>query len=143
MPLSNCFILSCTKIGFNSFWETECLLMNKNSFLPLKVLKTKGVFIAIIAMVVSFFFSRAALSMTVMLCGFLGLLGVHPRHWLKQTWWLLGAAWVFFFFISGFWSHDMDYWQTRCEVKLPILLLPLAFAFVPAFSHRRKEFFSV
>lgn len=98
---------------------------------------------AIIAMAVSFFFSRAALSMTVMLCGFLGLLGVHPRHWLKQTWWLLGVAWVLFFFISGFWSHDMDYWQTRCEVKLPILLLPLAFAFIPAFSHRRKVIFSV
>lgn len=90
-----------------------------------------------------FFFSRALLSISMMLFGLNGLLGIHPKHWLKEKWWLLGAAWVSMYLISGLWSHDMDYWYTRCEVKLPILLLPLAFAFTDPFSHRQQKAFTL
>jgi len=94
-------------------------------------------------MLIGFFVSRAMLSMSMMLFGLNGLLGIHPKRWLREKWWLLGVYWVGFYLLSGLWSHDMDYWYTRCEVKLPILLLPLAFAFTASFSTQQLRLFTL
>jgi O-antigen ligase len=94
-------------------------------------------------MLLGFFVSRALLSISMMLFGLNGLIGTHPKHWLKQKWWLLGVLWVGMYFLSYFWSGDTGYWHTRCEVKLPILLMPLAFAFLPPFSFKQQKIFTI
>lgn len=117
--------------------------MSKNSFLPPKVLRTNIALFSIVAMLAGFLASRALLSMAMLLFGLNGLLGVHPRQWLRQKWWLLGLVWVLIYIVSRLWSSDMGYWFTRCEVKMPILLLPLASAFTPSFNNRQLVIFTV
>ena len=39
--------------------------------------------------------------------------------------------------ISGLYSSDYAYWGERLRIKLPFLLLPFAFASIPAFSRRQ------
>ena len=99
--------------------------MNKNRLPEPKVLKSWIALTTILVMLLGFFVSRALLSVGMMLFGLNGLIGVHPKQWLKQKWWLLGVLWVGMYLLSYFWSGDIGYWHTRCEVKLPILLLPL------------------
>lgn len=117
--------------------------MNKNSFLQSKLLRSHFALISILVILVGFFVSRAMLSIGMMLFGLNALLGVHPKKWLQQKWWLLGVAWSALYLLSYFWSNDIPYWHTRCEVKLPILLLPLAFAFTPAFNYTQLKIFTI
>jgi O-antigen ligase len=70
------------------------------------------------------------------------LWGIAPKKWLQQKWWLLGVLWVAFYFISYFWSHNIPYWSTRTQVKLPLLFLPLAFAFMPQFSLKQLHIYT-
>ena len=94
-------------------------------------------------MVIGFFLSRAVLSMSMMLFGINALVGISPRRWLNQKWWLIGMSWVLLMAISWFWSSNTEYWTSRLEVKLPIMLLPLAFAFTPAFSYKQQKIFTI
>lgn len=71
------------------------------------------------------------------------LLGVHPRRWFEKKWWLLGLLWIAMYALSYFWSDDIPYWGQRLQVKLPILLLPLAFSFLPKFSIRQLQVFCI
>ena len=43
----------------------------------------------------------------------------------------------------AFWSEDKSMWSERMEVKLPVLLLPLAFSLLPGFSVKQLRFFTV
>lgn len=47
----------------------------------------------------------------------------------------------FLVLISGLWSHDIYYWLERMRIKLPFLILPLAFYFLPKIS--RQQFYGV
>lgn len=71
--------------------------------------------------------------------GSAAIYGIHPRYWLRQYWWLWGVAWVMLFGLSGFWSQDAEYWQEHFQVKLPILLLPLAMACLRPFTVREQR----
>ncbi len=64
---------------------------------------------------------------------------MHPKDWLKQKWWLLGLCWIAFYALSWFWTTDKGNWGTRLEVKLPFLILPLAFGFLPKFSAKQLQ----
>ncbi|RYZ52913.1 MAG: O-antigen ligase domain-containing protein [Sphingobacteriales bacterium] len=94
-------------------------------------------------MLAGFFVSRAVLSLSMMLFGLNALIGVHPKEWFKNRWWLLGMLWVGIYAVSWFWSNDASYWNTRLQVKLPILLLPLAYAFIPVLNYRQLKIFTV
>jgi len=85
-------------------------------------------------MIGGFMTGRAILSLAMALFGLNALWGTHPGKWFSQRWWLLGLAWVGVYALSWFWSTDLSYWNERLQVKLPVLLLPLAFAFLPKFS---------
>ncbi len=43
--------------------------------------------------------------------------------------------------ISGTYSSDFNYWSERLRIKLPFLLLPFAFALIPALS--KKQFYGI
>ncbi len=73
--------------------------------------------------------SRAVLSIATLLLGLNALRGISPRKWLpKRGWWLM-VAWVAAYALSVFWGGDMHEWGERVQVKLPFLVLPLAWAF--------------
>ncbi len=118
--------------------------MNKSSFLNNKFLdKSNIALICILGILVGFIVSRAALSISMFLLGVNALRDVPPRRWLQQKWWLLGVAWVVIYAITWFWTEDKGNWDMRLQVKLPFLLLPLAFAFMPAFSERQLRILTV
>lgn len=56
---------------------------------------------------------------------------LHNRAYLAIT--------LFFFLVlfTGLYSSDLGYWSERLRIKLPFLLLPFAFASIPAFSKRQ------
>jgi len=118
--------------------------VSKSNFLNYKVLaKSNIALFCIVAMMVGFLVSRPVNSMAMILFGVNALRDVHPRRWLRNKWWLVGCCWVGLYAISYFWSHDIPYWSERFQVKLPILLLPLSFAFLPKFSVKQLTIFTV
>jgi len=96
----------------------------------------------LIAMLAGMMGARAISSMAMMLFGLNALWDVHPKRWLEKKWWLLGCAWVALYLLSGFWSADKQEWWEHTQVKMPFLLLPLAFEFLPPFSKKHRLIFS-
>lgn len=63
------------------------------------------------------------------------------RSFLKRPdFWIFGLH--FAIVLLGFWSiQDQAFWLERLRIKLPFLILPLAFFFMPAFTQR--QYFSL
>ena len=84
------------------------------------------------AMIAALFLSRAALSTCLVL--FLAITILHKnfisqlQHFFKTP--LLAGMAVLFLvpFVSGLWSSNVKQWSDLVRIKLPLLLLPLAFA---------------
>ncbi len=87
-------------------------------------------------------FSRSVASISMILFGLTALWGVHPRLWLRQRWWLLGLGWVALYALSWFWTTDKAEWGAHLQVKLPFLLLPLAFGLLPDFSAKHWRIYT-
>ena len=87
--------------------------------------------------------SRAVASVGMVLFGINALRGIHPRLWLRERWWLMGVAWVGMYALSYFWSDNIPIWWDWVQVKLPFLLLPLSFAYLPAFTQKQLQAFTV
>jgi O-antigen ligase len=118
--------------------------VNKNNLLIRNVLsKTNIAVFCAVGMVFGFLMSRAWLSFFVFAFGVNSLWNVHPKNWKKDTWWILSAAFFLMYAVSYFWTLNIESWQTRVEVKLPIILLPLAFTFLPSFNRKHIQFFVV
>lgn len=77
-----------------------------------------------------------------MLFGLTALWGVSPKQWLKQRWWLLGLGWIALYALSYFWSYDKGEWNAHVQVKLPFLLLPLAFGLLPRFTQKDLQIYT-
>jgi O-antigen ligase len=45
--------------------------------------------------------------------------------------------------LSFFWSDNISFWSDRVSVKLPILLLPVAFFMLPGFSRRQLQIYTI
>lgn len=83
--------------------------------------------------------SRLFLSLGMILFGINALWNVHPREWIKNKWWLAGSAWVAIYALSGLWSDNKAEWGIFLQMKLPVILLPLAFSFLPSFNKRQLQ----
>lgn len=118
--------------------------MGKNIPLSFNSVKKTDIAIACaLMMLAGFLFSRVLLSVGVILFGLNSLWDVHPREWLKNKWWLIGLVWIGMYLLSGLWSEDMQEWGERVSVKLPILLLPISFSVLPAFSQKQIRAFTI
>ncbi len=118
--------------------------MDKGNSLNKKVLiKTYIALFSAIGMIVGLLVSRGLLSFCMVSLGVAALYDVPPKKWLQQCYWLLGVGWVLMYGLSYFWSDDKMTWEILFTVKFPILLLPLAFSFLPAFSIRQLQIFTV
>ncbi len=87
--------------------------------------------------VVGLLCSRALLSIAMILFGAAALYRVPPRRWTTPVLWL-GLGWVGLYALSGFWSADQMLWREHLQVKLPVLLIPAAFAALAPFSARAR-----
>jgi hypothetical protein len=118
--------------------------VDKIKFLDHKLLtKTNIAIFCFLAMVLGFMVSRSLMSLAMMVMGVYTLFGVHPKRWFESKWWLLGLVWIGAYALSYFWSEDVHYWNERFQVKYAILLLPLAFTFLPKFSMRQLQVFCI
>ncbi len=114
--------------------------MNKSSFLNNKKLTQPDIAIfCILMMVGGLLVSRLFLSLGMILFGINALWGIHPKKWLAHKWWLVGVAWVAMYAVSWFWSDDKETWAALFQIKLPILFLPISFAFLPPFTQRQLQ----
>ena len=116
--------------------------MNKSNLLIRNLVsKTNVAIFCAIGMVCTFLVSRAVLSCFVFVFGFNAIRDINPKNWKKDIWWIMGVIWFLMYALSFFWTMDTDNWHTRVEVKLPVLLLPLAFYFLPAFNRKQIQWF--
>lgn len=97
-----------------------------------KALKQQLIFFTIILMLTGLFVSRALLSVSMIF--FLLLTCVHSRaggqfkNFLREPF-LVGLTLLFLIpLLTWFWSEDKEIWWRFIRIKLPLLLLPLAFA---------------
>ena len=89
-------------------------------------------------MLAGLFFSRFLLSVSMILFIISSFQFNNPLNQLKSFFYqpiLVGISLLFLLpFISGLWSQDIDTWASIIRIKLPLLLLPFAFAsgyFIP------------
>lgn len=98
-------------------------------------------FFSAVAMLVSVFFSRAALSVSMMV--FITASFIHNavlsqlRKFITHPF-LAGMSFLFLLpLISGLWSTDTNQWKDILRIKLPLLLMPVAFASPFQFSKKQ------
>jgi O-antigen ligase len=94
--------------------------------------RNRAIFAAIIIMLISLFVSRAFLSVSIIV--FLALTIIHTDIISQfvsfgRSPLLISMSFLFFIpFISGLWSSNWQTWFDISRIKLPFLLLPIAFA---------------
>lgn len=97
----------------------------------------------ILAMFIGFLCSRAIGSIAIFLFVVNALRDVHPKKWFQQKWWLLGLVWIGMYAVSWFWTDSQEGWNDHIQVKIPFLILPLGFAFLPRWEQKEIRIFSV
>lgn len=108
----------------------------------LKQNKSNIAVLTALLMILGFLCGRAILSLGMFLFCVNALWDVAPKKWLHHTYWLWGLAWTGLYLISGLWSEDIPYWVERVQVKMPFLLLPLAFGFIRPMGEKQLRIFS-
>jgi len=109
--------------------STSKFLMTWASF------REPAAFLLCLGMIIGFFWSRATLSVSIIL---LFTNSLYPGH-LKENWEIwkrdkFSIACLLFFlayFLSGFWSQNYETWWDSTTNKLPFLVLPFAFLSIP------------
>lgn len=128
-------------VGLN---HTTISLPVKNTFLTHPWLAKNNVALFLFAaMLAGLLGARSVNSIGMFLFGLNALRGIPPRHWMQQRWWLLGLVWVSFYAVSWCWSGDKAEWANHVQVKMPFLLLPLAFNFLDPWQPRQLRAFTV
>jgi O-antigen ligase len=88
----------------------------------------------LVSMFAGFLYGRAILSISTILLGVWGGLKIDWQQKTLKQWWLLGLVWVGYMMLSLAWSDNLKWGIERIQVKLPILLLPLAFMGLKSWS---------
>src|SRR3978361_1807071 len=97
-----------------------------------KGLQEQLIFLIILLLLLALFTSRVLLSVCTIVFLVLTCFHKNPGRQLKGFLgnpFLLGMAFLFFIpLVSGFWSEDKHEWMRWVRIKLPLILLPVAFA---------------
>jgi O-antigen ligase len=114
-------------------------MRKNNSLINTLTDKNHIALVCILAMFIGFLCAPALNSIAIIVFGANALRDINPKKWFRVSWWWLSVLWVAVYALSYFWSEDKGYWATRLQVKLPLLIMPLAFCFLPPFrpSHLR------
>jgi O-antigen ligase len=81
----------------------------------------------LLAMIPALFFSRGLLSLLILLFSLTTVFFYYRERGLLSLSLPLTMALLFLIpFVSGWWSNDIADWWGRCQVKLPLLVLPAA-----------------
>ncbi len=97
----------------------------------------KAAFICCLSLLIFLVSSKFLLSVSMIV---LLLLGLQNKNVLSLFW--KNKAYVsislifFIILLSGLYSSNLNYWLERVQIKLPLLVLPIAFAGLPHFSLR-------
>jgi O-antigen ligase len=99
------------------------------------------IFYSLMAMMISLFASRGALTVSIILfvafCFFHNNIKEHLKNFFSSPL-LWGISLLFLLpLISGLWSEDKKEWLNMVRIKLPLLVLPLAFASPFGFSQKQ------
>ena len=101
------------------------------------------IFGLLVIMMASVFFSRILLSVTMVLCVVAAIFHPEIRKQVKTFFnspLLWGMSLLFFLpLISGLWSHDQKEWLEVIKIKVPLLLMPFAFAAPFEFSKKQWQ----
>lgn len=97
----------------------------------------------IAAMLIGFLGARAVGSIAIFLFTVNALRDVPPRQWFREKWWLLGLIWIGMYAVSWFWTDSQEGWNDHIQVKIPFLLLPLAFGFLPRWGEKELRRFTI
>jgi len=118
--------------------------VSKNSFLQSEYLSKNNVALFLIAaMLIGFLGARAVGSIAIFLFTVNALRDVPPRQWFREKWWLLGLIWIGMYAVSWFWTDSQEGWNDHIQVKIPFLLLPLAFGFLPRWGEKELRRFTI
>jgi O-antigen ligase len=81
--------------------------------------------------------SPVILSIFTFLYGVNAIRDVPVKRWLRNKWWLLGMVWIACYAITWFWSANKHHWGGEVQILLPVMLLPLAYIYMPTLSPRQ------
>lgn len=124
-------------------WRTSNIVHRLALSCSMPALRSHLLYFSIIGMMTSVFFSRALLSVFMILFILASFLHkdmkLHFRKFFSSP--LLWSMSLLFVLplISGFWSADKKEWLAVLQLKLPLLLLPLAFAAPFTFSKKQWD----
>lgn len=100
--------------------------------ITVKPVRQQLIFLSILLMILALFTSRALLSVAIII--FLFFTCVHAGfsrqllQFIRKPFLIFLALLFIIPFLSWFWSQDKEMWLRFVRIKLPLLLLPLAFA---------------
>ena len=108
-------------------------------------LRYNFILVGIALMFIGLLFSRVMLSAGMIL--FFIFTWINEEHFLsslknnslsftRHKYYLLISLLFFIPLFSGLWSNDLHEWWRRCVVKIPLLIIPLAFVAMPALKER-------
>lgn len=104
----------------------------------LSITRQQFVFFVCCGMLIALIYSKFALTVGMILLILAGFAKKVSFSGLRQAKDLLVITLFFFLvLISGLYSDDSGYWLERIRIKLPFLLLPLAFINLPKFNTRQ------
>lgn len=102
-------------------------------------------FSACIAIIIGLVFSRSLISIGVitLFCNTLlnRQLQQHALRFSKHKAFIAISLIFLLYFISGLWSDDVGHWYHKTKMKLPFLVLPLAFCSIPPLSKKAYQVF--
>ncbi len=109
--------------------------------------KDRVIFMFAMIMLAAVFFSRVVLSVAmagfIITCFLRGDIKDLFRNFLHSPL-LWGMSLLFMIpLVSGLWSSDEQTWQNILRIKLPLLLLPLAFASGARFSNKQSQWLAL
>ncbi len=99
--------------------------------------KSNIALICILGCMLGLLISPFILSVFTFLYGVNAIRDVSIKQWPRNKWWVLGMVWIACYALTWFWSENKHHWGGEVQILLPVMLLPLAYSYMPSFSARQ------